>query len=161
MGLCPSRSLGGPPPQQHNNRGLKTGGWLLKWPWTSKFWILGADCTFELQTSNYEQMEKSNLENARWILHLATVLPPRRILRRHQTHISPAGPGASMPLIKVLRTAGGIGEPKKKAIIAEVNHDNNDEPCPFPSLPVASAQGQNVHTTASTNLQYLYLPSVV
>lgn len=60
MGLCPSLSQGGPPPQQHNNPGLKTGGWLLKWPWTSKFWIFGADCTFELQTSNYEQMEKSN-----------------------------------------------------------------------------------------------------
>lgn len=60
MGPCPSLSLGSPPPQRHNNRGLKTGGWLLKWPWTSKFWILGADCTFELQTSNYEQMEKSN-----------------------------------------------------------------------------------------------------
>lgn len=157
MGPCPSLSLGSPPPQQHNNRELKTGGWLLKWPWTSKFWILGADSTFELQTSNYEQMEKSNckmqdgsstwpqycLQEEYWggikLTFLLQVL-------EHQCHW--------------LRFWGqqGYWWTQKEA---EVNNDNNDEPCPFPSLPVALAQGQNVHTTARTNLQYLYLPSVV
>lgn len=113
MGPCPSLSLGSPPPQQHNNRGLKTGGWLLKWPWTSKVWILGADCTFELQTSNYEQMEKSH-----WKMQDGSSTWPQYCLQEeywggikltfllqvleHQCQ-----------LIKVLRTAGVLVNPKR------------------------------------------------